>query len=229
MQRQSNNHYERLTSPVRRTDLEEGLSEEYPYFLEQYPAYVVQDNNFNPQGYGNIEAMLKEDAWYQNINYLYKNPYPNQNTIVFNNRVINPQRAVNLDYLHVLRREDPYYKQLLLELHNVLQRNDEIMYSAKLRYEEDKKKNKGKEVMPFYRYVENEVDGWLRNMFHGGSPKELKQDKYYPYIDEMLERNQHLIDPTRNIYNYLHPTELPEIVIMNKQGGKLIPKKRYIK
>jgi hypothetical protein len=43
------------------------------------------------------------------------------------------------------------------------------MYNASSRYDEDKKDNNGIEVMPFNRYIENEEDGWLRNMFHPGT------------------------------------------------------------
>jgi hypothetical protein len=206
---------------VRRQDVEQSISDTYPYMYDKYPAKVIQDNTFN-SGKGNIETMLGEDAYYPESNYTYKNPYPNENTIVFNDKIRDPKIAAQLDYLHVLRKEDPVYRELLDNLDKAADDTD-ITYWARERYEEDKRNNNGEEVMPLSRYRENEEDGWLRNMFHPGTKEEMQQDNYYPNKQEMLDYNPPLYEPTREIYNYLHPTELPEVVVNSnsfKTGGK---------
>jgi hypothetical protein len=199
----------------RRRDLEESLEKEYSYLYGKYPVYVIQDNTFN-SGKGNIETMLGEDAYYPEFNYTYKNPYPNKNTIVFNDKIRDPKIAAQLDYLHVLRKEDPVYKQLLDNLDKAAHGTD-ITYWARRRYEDDKRNNNGKEVMPLSRYRENEEDGWLRNMFHPGTKEEMRQDNYYPNKQEMLDHNPSLYEPTREIYNYLHSYSLPEITVYSKR------------
>jgi hypothetical protein len=116
-------------SARRREDVEQSVRETYPYLYDRYPVKVVQDSTFN-SGYGDVETMLGEDAQYGN-GYYYENPYSNQNTIVFNNNVKNPNNAAILDYLHVLRKEDPEYQSLLKDLHNaVMQNQDNDIISA---------------------------------------------------------------------------------------------------
>lgn len=196
-----------------RTDIESKIYESYPGIpAGQYPVRVVEDNNFNPPGYGDIETMLKEDAIYDGGAYTYKNPYPNENTIVFNNDVPNPLNAAALDYLHVLRNEDPEYQQLLQNLHSTVMKNrEDIVHNAKKRRNEDIKRVGRKNVQPLSRYIENEEDGWLRNMLHPGTREELIQDNYYPDKQQLLDWNPYLFEPTREIYNYLHPYELPNV------------------
>jgi hypothetical protein len=207
-------HKESTQTFQRREDIERSLSEEYPGLYETYPANIIQDNTFN-SGKGDIEAMLGEDAYYPETGYTYRNPYEGENTIVFNDKVKNPKTAAQLDYLHVLRKEDPIYQRLLQNLHKASEDTD-VTYTARQRYEEDKKNNKGKEVMPLSRYVENEEDGWLRNMFIPDD--ELKQDSsYYPDKKQLLEWNPTLQEPTREIYNYLHPYTLPEVTVGYKK------------
>lgn len=198
----------------RREDIEQSLSEEYPYLYDQYPAYIIQDNSFN-SGKGDIETMLGEDAYYPETNYTYKNPFAGENTIVFNDKIKNPKTAAKLDYLHVLRKKDPIYQKLLQDLHKSFV-NSDVINTAKQRYKEDKKNNNGKEVMPFSRYVENEEDGWLRNMLHPGTAKEMEEDNYYPDKAQLMNWNRALINPTKQIYSYLYPTELPELIVTDK-------------
>ena len=61
------------------------------------------------------------------------------------------------------------------------------------------------------KYIENEEDGWLRNMFHPGTREELIQDNYYPDRQQLLDWSPDLYEPTREIYNYLHPYELEDV------------------
>lgn len=195
---------------IPRPDIEKKISD---YYSSQYPVHVIQDNNFNPPGYGNIETMLKEDAIYNNGSYVYKNPFPNENTIVFNNKVRNPETASILDYLHVLRSEDSYYKKLLKQLHDVVVSTKGDVYQNALRRRQDDIDINGQEEFPLSKYIENEEDGWLRNLFHPGSPSEIEFDNYYPDKRQLLEWNPDLYEPTREIYNYLHPYKLPELIV----------------
>ena len=200
--------------PIERTDIEQGIKDYYSGIPDdKYPVRVVEDNNFNPPGYGNIETMLKEDAIYDGGEYTYKNPYPDENTIVFNNEVKNPLNASILDYLHVLRHEDPEYQQLLQNLHNTVMGHKEgdIYQSAEERRKEDIKRVGKNNVQPLSKYIENEEDGWLRNMFHPGTREELIQDNYYPDRQQLLDWSPDLYEPTREIYNYLHPYELEDV------------------
>ena len=48
-------------------------------------------------------------------------------------------------------------------------------------------------------------------MFHPGTSEELIQDNYYPDRQQLLDWSPDLYEPTREIYNYLHPYE-PEDV-----------------
>lgn len=214
----------------RREDLEQSLQQEYPYLYDNYPVNIIQDNTFN-SGHGDIEAMLGEDAYYPESGYTYKNPYEGQNTIVFNDKIKNPKIATQLDYLHVLRKKDPTYQSLLRNLDAAADDTD-IIYGARQRYEEDKKANNGVEVMPFNRYVENEEDGWLRNMFHPGTKEELEQDNYYPDRQQLLEWNAPLQEPTREIYNYLHPYPLSEVTVSPQsnefRAGGLLTNKQLL-
>ena len=195
---------------IPRPDIEKKISD---YYGSQYPVHIIQDNNFNPPGYGDIETMLKEDAIYNNGSYIYKNPFPNENTIVFNNKVRNPETASILDYLHVLRSEDSYYKKLLKQLHDVVVSTKGDVYQNALRRRQDDIDRNGQEEFPLSKYIENEEDGWLRNLFHPGSPSEIEFDNYYPDKRQLLEWNPDLYEPTREIYNYLHPYKLPELIV----------------
>lgn len=205
-----------------RPDIEKSITNYYEGIPENaYPVHVVQDNNFNPPGYGNIETMLREDALYDNGAYRYNNPYPNENTIVFNDKVTDPEQASILDYLHVLRAEDPYYKGLLDNLHNeVMQSRGDVYQNALNRRAEDIERVGENNVLSTERYIENEEDGWLRNMFHPGTREELERDNYYPDRNQLLEWNPDLYEPTREIYNYLHPYTLPEQVVSTKRDNK---------
>jgi hypothetical protein len=51
--------------------------------------------------------------------------------------------------------------------------------------------------MPFSRYVENEEDGWLRNMLHPGTAKEMEEDNYYPDKVQLMNWNRASINPTK--------------------------------
>lgn len=208
--------------PKPRPDIEKSIAEYYDGIPQDaYPVHVVQDNNFNPPGYGDIETMLREDALYDGGAYKYPNPYPDENTIVFNNRVPDPEQAAILDYLHVLRAEDNQYKELLGNLHNsVMSDKGGLQYTARERRNEDAQRVGEENVLPLSRYIENEEDGWLRNMFHPGTREDLERDNYYPDKKQMLQWNPELYEPTREIYNYLHPYVLPEVTVTAKKDKK---------
>lgn len=201
-----------------RPDLEEGLTKEYKYLAEKYPAHVIQDSTYmkdvpGSERFGNIETMLREDAWYPELDYLYRNPYPQENTIVFNEDVRDPQTAVNLDYLHVLREEDPDYNKALEAIMEI-GRSPGTDFYLNAQEEYSRQLKKGVEPQSMEQLIGNEVDGWLRNMFHPGTPEELEADNYRKDRATMLfEESPWLYEPTREVYNYLHPYELDEITI----------------
>jgi len=47
--------------------------------------------------------------------------------------------------------------------------------------------------MPFKRYISNEVDGLLRNLFYNASPDELRKKRYYPHKEDLKKWNEHLL------------------------------------
>lgn len=120
-----------------------------------------------------------------------------------------------MDLLHVLRVQDPKYRELVEELDNIaLGENGDISSNARQRYNEDYKKL-GKEYMPFKRYVSNEVDGLLRNLFYDASPDELRKKRYYPYKEDLKKWNEHLLPYIHRIEQYLKG---PQVF---KQGGQM--------
>jgi hypothetical protein len=54
-------------------------------------------------------------------------------------------------------------------------------------------------------------------MFHPGTSEEMKEDKYYPDKKKLLEWSPSLQQATSQIYNYLHPIEIPTVVVTNKK------------
>lgn len=212
---------------IERTDVEDNLREFYPTSFDQYPARVAQDSNYNPPGYGNIETFLPrpDNPEYDRILYntpdgtfyRYDNPFPGDDTIVANDRVRDLNQAAQLDYLHVLRARDPQYQVLLKNLQDRY-KGTNIEEEAKFWYNKDLENAKNKSVLdPYESYVNNATDGWLRSSFHTGTPQERLADRYPEDLDRMLRENPTLFEPTREIYNYLHPYELDEVEVVGKK------------
>ena len=69
--------------------------------------------------------------------------------------------------------------------------------------------------MPFKRYISNEVDGLLRNLFYNASPDELRKKRYYPYKEDLKKWNEHLLPYIHRIEQYLKGPQA------FKQGGQM--------
>lgn len=212
-------------SPVQtgREDIEQGIRNEYKDLYDKYPARVYQDDNFmNVPGagdWGTIETFMQDKIRYPGINYTYRNPYPGQDTIVFNNKTPDPQTAANLDYLHVLRKRSPEYQEVLEPLMKIARNpKGDFMLQAEDIY--NRQLEESGDAEPIEYLLNNVVDGYLRNMFHPGSREDLERDNYDPDIYRMFEESPWLYEPTRDIYNFLHPKELDEVVVTpNKKAG----------
>lgn len=235
-------YYEPKTVRKRRTDLEEGLAKEYKYLYDEYPVRVYQDPNYNSGIDSHIEYIRGYPEWqpglefpkvdYNNGHVVYS-PAPFSDVIVFDNTVKDPQTAVNLDYLHQLEERDPEFQKLLNELKQAeleqMKKSDEADDPKIFAYLMDQAlddMNLNPGVVNKERALSNRITAWLRGMLHPGKTPETRDG--YPMVQDELELAPYLYEPTRNIINYLYPIELPEVIV-KKQGGKLIPRKRYIK
>ena len=192
------------------------LLKEWPV-LSNIQFHLVPDSTFTSDktGIGSIEYFSPEDNEMPYPNgYIHKNPYKGEASIVYDPST-NDYEDIKMDLLHALRVQDPKYKALIKEMDDIVLGGDDDLHSnAQLAYDEDYKKY-GKEYMPFKRYVENEVDGLLRNLFYNASPEVLKQKRYYPNKENLKKWNKHLLPYIQRIEQYLKgPQEF-------KNGGQM--------
>lgn len=205
------------TSKNNEKQIKERLFKEWPV-LSNIEFHIVPDSNFTVKntGVGSIEYFSpeeKEYMFYPN-GFKYKNPYLGEASIVYNPND-NDYEDIKMDLLHALRVQDPKYKALINEIDKaVLEGDDDLKSNARLRYDEDLKKY-GKEYMPFENYVQNEVDGLLRNLFYNGSSEILKSKRYYPNKENLKKWNKHLMPYIQKIEAYLNGTQA------FKQGGQM--------
>ena len=196
--------------------IKERLFKEWPV-LSNIEFHIVPDSNFTTKntGVGSIEYFSPEEEYMSYPNgFKYKNPYLGEASIVYNPND-NDYEDIKMDLLHALRVQDPKYRALVNEIDKiVLEGDDDLRSNAKLRYDEDLKKY-GKEYMPFENYVQNEVDGLLRNLFYNGSSEILKSKRYYPNKENLKKWNKHLMPYIQKIEAYLNGTQA------FKQGGQM--------
>lgn len=193
------------------------LLKEWPV-ISNIQFHLVPDSTFTSDktGMGSIEyfAPDEEDEMLYPNGYKYKNPYKGEASIVYDPNT-NNYEDIKMDLLHALRVQDPKYGELVKELDNIaLGENGDISRNARQRYNEDYKKL-GKEYMPFKRYISNEVDGLLRNLFYNASPNELRKKRYYPYKEDLKKWNEHLLPYIQRIEQYLKGPQA------FKQGGQM--------
>ena len=193
------------------------LLKEWPV-LSNIKFHIVPDSTFTQDktGKGSIEYFSPKEEEYMSYpnGYKHKNPYVGEASIVYNPSN-NNYEDIKMDLLHALRVQDPKYKALVNQIDKmVLEGDDDLHSNAELQYDEDYKKY-GKEYAPFQNYVENEVDGLLRNLFYNGSPEVLKQKRYYPNKENLKKWNKHLLPYIQRIEQYLKgPQEF-------KNGGQM--------
>ena len=186
-------------------EIKEKLLKEWPV-LGNIKFHIVSDSTFTKDktGKGSIEYFSPEEKEYMSYpnGYKHKNPYVGEASIVYNPSD-NDYEDIKMDLLHALRVQDPQYRALVNQIDKiVLEGDDDLHRNAKLHYDEDYKKY-GKEYAPFQIYVENEVDGLLRNLFYNGSPQMLEQKNYYPNKESLKKWNQHLLPYIQKIEKYL--------------------------
>ena len=196
----------------------ERLIKEWPV-LSNIKFHIVSDSTFTKDktGKGSIEYFSPKEEEYMSYpnGYKHKNPYVGEASIVYNPSD-NDYEDIKMDLLHALRVQDPQYRALVNQIDKVvLEGDDDLHRNAKLQYDEDYKKY-GKEYAPFQNYVENEVDGLLRNLFYNGSPQILKQKNYYPNKESLKKWNQHLLPYIQKVEKYLQGS--PQAF---KQGGQM--------
>ena len=197
------------------------LIQEWPVLANiKFNLYPDKEFTSEKTGQGSIEYISPDEGEYIPYpnGFKYKNPYKGEASIVYNPE-INDYEDIKMDLLHALRVQDPKYKELIKSLDEiVLNGDDDLSRNAKDRYDEDFKKN-GKEYMPFRRYVENEVDGLLRNLFYNADSETLKKKDYHPNKEELREWNKHLIPYIQKIEEYL---------ISKKANGGVISKESIL-
>ena len=178
------------------------LEQEWPV-LKHVQYHIVEDPQYlaGDYGYGDIETFIKASGYdYFDDSgditlYTYPNPYPEENTIVYNpDRISNPREAIKLDLLHVLRADDPEYKKLLKNIR--VSDDDEIIQNLL----QDERNNKTQGLSREQRF-NNAIDGFLRGQLVQGTPEEIKAKNYDPESDRKW--NPTLLKSVQPILKYI--------------------------
>ena len=210
-------------------DIMNRLTKDYP-ILNNIKFRIISDPNYSKEktGEGSIEYLPQnEDKVTYSNGYSWTKPkeYKEQAVILFNPNESNYE-DVKLDALHVLRDQDPNYSNILQQLKNNI--SDDYYHAAKERFNQDKLKAQ-KSNTPFNdtldHYLNNEVDGFVRNMlFDSDDPAVLKAHNYAPK-QELIKYNQSMIPYIDQIKKYIQSTNQPPI---KENGGKLDNKEKKV-
>lgn len=194
-------------------------------YYEAYP-----DTSFTREntGVGSIEAYPKGSYIgenYPGTEWLSFSPNPAVNALRYD-PASNDAQDIRLDALHFMP-DDPTYDVLRQELINEAKYYEDIQEAAGRQYNDWTAKTKDpKNLMPYEQFINNEVDGLLRNMFIQGTDQYIQGKHYWRNPEDYKEWYPGLMPYVDRIHDYLRTGKrpaniLPEVSITRAKGGPL--------
>ena len=196
------------TRPVKKAQKGEKTDGEmyYDYFprLKNTKMQVIPDTTYTREktGMGSLEFMPSEEDTVRYPNgYKYANPNYRKgiNTVVYNPKEAD-QLDVALDMVsHGLSDEDKDFAKLK-------DRYDSLVYNAYKEKQNDfynKAVEEGNWNGTKEQFIQNDLDGRLRNMIFYGNPEDYRKHRYWEYERTMEDRIPGVTQTIRDIRNHL--------------------------
>jgi len=192
---------------------------------------VTSDSNFT-QGYGNIEYFSpKQDTIrYELGNPETYRPHPNpgHHSVVYNPNKFKSQKdadqAIRLDLLHGMPKADSEYKKNYGEFSKAFKkRNKGDIEQGYKRAKAEGYAQDGKKA-----WVDNYVDGTIRNLLFEGTDKEFSDAKYWKDARKVYLKDENTKNTFSKLENYLetgYKNLLPQVDLIEKKktGGPKDP------
>lgn len=180
----------------------------FPAFRNMGDINIIADRNFTREktGVGDIETFVNNENGnpiYNTVTYengfKITNPTPNKTTVIYNPDTNNEQN-VALDLLHGMTRDGNYnsvrndFKKAFLNSEN----GRELDLAWQDYNKETRGNNDGKQS-----FIENEIDGVLRNLLFEGSDEEFSKSRYSREAKDLYLSDQDVRDSFNRLNSYL--------------------------